>query len=175
MIKNSELILGFMMLIMPFSCTCMQNEELKDNLVDSCKVENMQNLTLIVSLPGGTRAHIIDINSQYELKYKVGVFFPKLYPQKNSLVFNNNIEEVKKVLSDSQKEMLKNFVFEKNKLIYDDKKIVKDSWEYYLFIDWKQIAFCRKANSENFPHELNNLIIFVLDVVGDLYDIGEMS
>lgn len=175
--KNSKLILGFLMLIMTFSCTSRHYEEpIKENLwVDSNKVENIRNLTLVYSLPGGSRAHVINVNSHYELVYKVGTFFENLYPQENSIVYNNNFEEVKKILSDSQKEKLKNFVFEKHKLVYDDKKIVKDSREYYLFIDGKKIAFCRKANSEDFPYELKRLINFVMDAVGDLHDIGGMS
>lgn len=175
--KNGKFIFGFMMLIMPFSCTSKHYVEpnKEDHWVDSNNVENMRNVTLIYSLPGGTRAHIIEINSQYELIYKVGTFYKKLYPQENSKVYNNNFEEVKKILSDSQKEMLKNLVLEKEKLLYDDEKIVKDSWEYYLFIDGKQIAFCRKANSENFPYELNSLLNFVFDAIGELHDIGGMS
>lgn len=141
------------------------------------KVKNndMKNLTLIFSISGGTRAHIISVNSENELSYKIGSFYVSDSLNESKIKYNNDYKEIRKKLSDVETERIRNYYLNKNSLLFNDTKVVKDSWEYYLYINGEKIAFGRKFNFDNFPLELKEFINYILDITGKLYDIPGMS
>lgn len=136
---------------------------------------DMKNLTLIFSVSGGTRAHIISINSENELSYKIGSFYVRDSLNESKIKYNNDYKEIRKKLSDNEAEKIRNYYLNKSSLLFNDTKVVKDSWEYYLYIDGEKIAFGRKFNFDNFPLELKEFINYILDITGRLYDIPGMS
>lgn len=147
--------------------------EVKQTHINAEKVQCTKDLLLIVS--NGSRAHIISINSLNELSYKVGSFFVSDRLEENNIVYNENYNERKKVLSDSQSKTIIDYCLDSCQLNYNDKKVVKDSWEYYLYIDKNRMSYGRKANFEEFPPKLKELINYILSITGELYDIGGMS
>lgn len=158
------------LIILCFLSSCKgQTNEKKE------KQENMKNLTLIYSVSGGTRAHIISINSKNELNYKVGSFYTNNDLDSAKIVYNENYKEVKKTLSDIDVKRINEYYLNKDKLFFNDPKIVKDSWEYYLYIDGKKVAFGRKFNYEDFPEELKKITKYILEITGKLYNIPGMS
>jgi len=136
---------------------------------------NMKNLTLIYSVSGGTRAHIITINSRNELCYKVGSIFVGDNLDSSKITYSNNYKEIKKTLSDVNIKKINEFYSNKNSLLFNDSNIVKDSWEYYLYVDGKKMAFGWRSNFDDFPKTLKELINYIIGITGKLYDIPEMS
>lgn len=148
-----------------------QNKEIKETIEQS----QMKELTLIVSVSGGTRAHIINIGQNNELTYRIGSFSVKDNFDLSEVKWNDNYKEIKKQLNNEEIEKIKNYCSHQENLIFNDSKIVKDSWEYYLYINGDKVAFGRKFNYEDFPKELKNFISYILGITGELYDIPGMS
>jgi hypothetical protein len=136
---------------------------------------DMKNLTLIFSVSGGTRAHIISINSENELSYRVGSFYVNDSLNEPKIKYNDDYKEIIKTLSEVEAKRIRDYYLNKNSLSFIDTKVVKDSWEYYLYINGKRIAFGRKFNFDDFPVKLKESINYILDVTGKLYDIPGMS
>lgn len=170
--KYTRLVLVIFIVLV--SCTGKTNNTPEEKqTLNTEKIPFMKDLVLVVS--NGSRAHIININSLNELSYKVGSFFVCDRLEENSFVYNENYKERKKELSDSQSKTIIDYCQDSCQLSYNDKKVVKDSWEYYLFINKHQISYGREANFNDFPQELKELITFILNTTGDLYNIGGMS
>lgn len=171
--KKISKVLYFILLALPFCViSCQeQNKESRETMDQS----KMRELTLIFSVSGGTRAHIIDIGQNNELTYRIGSFSASDDFDISKVKWNNNYKEVKKQLNNDEIGMIKSYCSRKEYLIFNDPKIVKDSWEYYLYIDGSKVAFGRKFNYEDFPIELKNFINYILEITGKLYDISGMS
>ncbi|GAB3022718.1 hypothetical protein GCM10027051_29450 [Niabella terrae] len=116
----------------------------------------MKELTLIVSVSGGPRAHIIDIGQNNELTYRIGSFGVADDFDLSKVKWNDNYKDIKKQLNNEGIEKIESYCSRKENLIFNDPKIVKDSWEYYLYIDGNKVAFGRKFNYEDFPKVVLN-------------------
>ena len=149
------------------------NGQLNNNL-EFKNQKSVDKVTLIVSVSGGTRAHIINIDNN-KLSYKIGSFFVLDSLDLTNVVWNKNYKEIRKTLTDKDVEKIKNYSSKKEELRFKDPKIVKDSLEYYLYINGKKIAFGRKFNYNSFPKTLKDLINEILNLIGDLYEIPGMS
>jgi len=171
--KKMSKFLCFILFALPFCViSCQgQNKENRKTIEQS----KMNELTLIVSVSGGTRAHIINIDQNNELTYRIGSFSIADDFDLSKVKWNDNYKEIKKQLNNEKIEKIKSYCSRKESLIFNDPKIVKDSWEYYLYIDGNKVAFGRKFNYEDFPTELKNFINYILGVTGKLYDIPGMS
>lgn len=137
--------------------------------------ENIQNITLIYSISGGTRAHIISINSKNEVLYKVGSFYPSNNLDSSNLVYKEEYKEVKKRILNSDVKKIKECYLKKDGMLFNDTKIVKDSWEYYLYINGEKKAFGREFNFDDFPEEFKEIINNILRVTGKLHSISGAS
>ena len=164
-------ILCFIILVFCVMTCKGQNKENKEIIEQS----KMKEITLIFSVSGGTRAHIINISKNNELTYRIGSFRATDNFDLSKVKWSDNYEEIKKQLNNEEIEKLKSYCSHKEYLIFNDSKIVKDSWEYYLYIDGNKVAFGRKFNYKDFPAELKNFISYILGITGKLYDIPGMS
>ena len=113
------LLLSFLLL----SSCCGQSkrkEEIQEN-----------DLLFIISVSGATRAHIISINSNYELCYRVGYYNPDpdSYPDSIIIKYNAAYEPVSSSLSETDVERVKSFYANKNQYYLNDTTIIKDIWE----------------------------------------------
>ena len=135
----------------------------------------MEKLTLIFCISGGTRAHIISINSGNQLSYNVGSFYNNDGISLSDIKYNSDYNEIKKTLSIAEAKKIRDYYLVKKSLLFNDTKIVKDSWEYYLFIDGEKIAFGNKSNFNEFPESLKELINYIINITGELYEIPGMS
>lgn len=168
--KNNKKLFTLLLLICFLSSCNWQTSERKLK-----HINDMKNITLIFSVSGGTRAHIISINSENELSYRVGSFYVKDSLNEPIIKYNNDYKEINKTLSKVEAKKIRYYYLNKNSLSFNDTKVVKDSWEYYLFINGKKIAFGRKFNFDDFPLKLKESINYILELTGKLYDIPGMS
>lgn len=136
---------------------------------------DMKNLILVLSVSGGTRAHIININSKNELSYRVGTFYIDDSSSEPKIEYDDRYKEIRKKLSEIEANKISDYYLDENSLSFMDTKIVKDSWEYYLYIDEKKMAFGRRLNFDDFPLKLKEFINYILGITGNLYDISGMS
>lgn len=105
----------------------------------SCKVRSTHNnevqdngktLTLIICASGGSRAHIINIDSTNELSYRVGDFISK--DDSYTITYDTDYKEIKRHISNLDAQKLMEYSFDENALAYNDSSIVKDSWDYFI-------------------------------------------
>lgn len=169
-------LISLLICILMISCTFTYTNRTRDKENrETMEQSKIKELILIISVSGGTRAHIIDIGQNNELTYRIGSFSVADDFDLSKVKWNDNYKVIKKQLNNEEIGKIKSYCSRKEDLIFNDPKIVKDSWEYYLYIDGNKVAFGRKFNYEDFPTELKNFINYILGITGKLYDIPGMS
>ena len=132
-------------------------------------------VTLIKSVPGGSRAHIITISRTGKLTYNVGSVshlerfdweFVKIDKQYSTV-------NVQITLAESDK--INRLVENEKTLSYNDKTIVKDNLQYYIYLNARKIAFGYERNFDKYPPNLKLLIDSVIKQIDMLYKISGMS
>ena len=59
----------------------------------------------------------------------------------------------------------------RNNYRYNDIVVVKDNYEFYLYINDEKIAFSYKSNMNMLPNNLKLALERILKMTGELYDI----
>ncbi|MBQ6286591.1 MAG: hypothetical protein IJK73_02915 [Bacteroidales bacterium] len=132
-------------------------------------------LLFIISVPGGTRAHIITINSNYELCYQVGSYNSDGKLDSIIIKYNTEYEPILNSLSEIDVEILKSFYANKNQYYLNDTTIIKDAWEYRLYMNGDRIISGNTHNFDDYPDIIKDFIMFILYKAGVLYEIPGMS
>ncbi len=129
-------------------------------------------ILLIISAGGGTRAHIIRINSNNELCYQVGsVNLDNLL----DITYDTAFKTISKSLSETDEKIFLSFLSKKDQLYLDDADTIKDVWEYHLFINDERIIFGNKYNFDDYPDIIKEFITFILNKTGALYELPGLS
>jgi len=115
-----------------------------------------QQISLVKTVPGGSRAHIIQISRKGELCYKIGaISVLDKYDNKN-IVFDGGYKEIKKTLNS-------NTIKDLNSLMQN------------TTLDGHKKAFGYELHFDNYPSNLKYLISTILKETGKLYRIPGMS
>jgi len=134
-----------------------------------------QQISLVKTVPGGSRAHIIQISRKGELCYKIGaISVLDKYDNKN-IVFDGGYKEIKKTLNSNTIKDLNSLMQNTTRLHYNDPSIVKDNFQYFLYLDGHKKAFGYELHFDNYPSNLKYLISTILKETGKLYRIPGMS
>lgn len=153
------------------SCNGQSKSKLSETETLKDKTESMY---VIISIPGGARAHIIKVEDSI-ISYGVGSIEIAETISSENLKFDTTYKEVKKKITSIDKAYLEEIFKNTNSYSFSDTSIVIDSYEYYLYINNKKIAFGYKVNINKFPSNLRTVFERVLKMTGKLYDIPGMS
>lgn len=150
-------------------CNVRQNKKQSKTMVS-------KEITLIKTIPGGGRSHIIVLTSNGFLRYNVGsisnldifdyknIDISNAYIQKKYNIDSIEIKKINTIIS----------ILEKQKPFVDT-TIIKDDWQYYIYFDGKKMMFGYEQNISEFPKEWRELIDFILKKVGKLHKLPGMS
>jgi hypothetical protein len=131
-------------------------------------------IVLLKSAPGGSRAHIMILSKNGSLKYCIGATKDLSSFKIDSVVKDKNYRERAFLLKNE--EMLKiNELIISNGIAFSDSTSIRDSWEYYVYVNGKKIAFGHEKNLNNFPQALRELIALVLHKTGRLYKLPTLA
>lgn len=134
-----------------------------------------EEITLVKAVPGGSRAHIFTINKSGLLTYRVGSFSEddtELKP--NSFVFNDTYNPLDTTLSLNATSSLFKEIDKFKSKEFIDQRGVKDSWEIYLYIDRKRVAFFHERTMNDVPKELIKLTEKIISSI-TTYKLAGMS
>ena len=157
-------VLLFLLILSSCCGQSKRKEEIQEN-----------DLLFIISASGGTRAHIITINSNYELCYQVGSYNPDSNPDSIIIKYNTEYEPILNTLSEIDVDKLKSFYANKNQYYLNDTTIIKDAWEYRLYMNGERIISGNAPDFDDYPDIIKDFIIFILYKAGVLYEIPGMS
>ena len=162
--RESISLLSIMCVLISCNARSIHNKEMPSN---------GKTLTLIICASGETRAHIISIDSTNTLSYLVGNFLNK--EGSYSITYNADYKEIKRDITSKDAKELMELSIDEEALAYEDSLIVKDGWDYYLFINGRRKAFGSSNHIELYPDKLKRIISLILDIAGELYDLPGFS
>ena len=130
------------------SCVTTTNLKKEEIVID-------KELCLIKAIPGGSRAHIFLVSKKGELSYYIGRVLNFEYGK-------FDIDEKYKIktiaLNSKEIETLKvSFLKISESSVYKDTSVVKDNWQYSLYLDGVKKGFWYSNNTEIIPKELKEI------------------
>jgi len=132
-------------------------------------------ITLIKTSPGGGRAHVIYISRDGSYTYKI-VAISDLDSFDGTCRKDTTYKEMTGKLTQSQRDEIQDFMSQASGIdVIRSNDIIKDAWEYHLYIDNKRIVRVYDANSPGVPVYLRETIKLILALPGDLYELPEFS
>jgi hypothetical protein len=148
------------------SCVTTANLKIEKEMID-------KELYLIKSIPGGSRVHIFFISKKGELSYSVGQVVDFEYGKFNI----NEKYKVKSIMLNSKEiEILRVPILKiSESSAYKDTSVVKDDWQYSLYLDGVKKGFWYSSNTEKIPKELKEIAFFIENKVGRLHKLPGTS
>lgn len=148
------------------SCVTSANLKTEQKMID-------KEFCLIKSIPGGSRAHIFFISEKGELSYSIGKVLDFEY---GKFTIDEEYKVKTIMLNPEEKEILSVSFSEISKdSVYKDTSVVKDDWQYSLYLDSVQKGFWYSKNTEKIPKELKEITFFIENKVGRLHKLPGTS
>ena len=126
-------------------------------------------LCLIKAIPGESRAHIFFVSEKGELSYCIGQVLNFEYGK-----FNIDRKYKIKTIALNLKEIetLKvSFLKISESSLYKDTSVVKDNWQYSLYLDGIKKGFWYSNNTEIIPKELKDITYIIENKIKVLHEL----
>jgi hypothetical protein len=134
-----------------------------------------KNIILIKTIPGGSRGHIISISKKGRLTYRIGSISDLKSYNTDFITYDEKYKTTESQFNQSEVLELEGLTKEKKALSFKDELVVKDSWQYYLYLNGELIAFGYEKNFKTYPSNLKFIINMILKETGKLNKIPGMS
>lgn len=148
--------------------SCVTSTNLKKE-----KIVIDKELCLMMSIPGGSRAHIFFISKKGKLSYCIGQVLNFEYGKFDI----DKKYKVKTIMLNSKEiEMLKSSLLKiSESSAYKDTLVVKDNWQYSLYLDDVRKGFWYSNNTKEIPKELKEITDIIENKIRVLHKLSGTS
>ena len=136
--------------------------------------DTKKNITILLSVPGGCRSHIININLKGELKYFIGENIDLKNFIYDSISINTDYKIKIKQLKEVDRLKIEKITSQISKNEDSNSTTLKDAWQYFIFIDNNEFFNGFDEDLKSFPNEIQSLLKLTFDKIKK-YNLPGMS
>ena len=138
------------------------------------QTDTKKNITILLSIPGGCRSHIINIDQKGELKYFIGENIDLKNFIYDSISINTDYKIKIKQLKEDDRLRIEKITSQISKNEDSNFTILKDTWQYFIFIDNNEFFKGFDEDLNSFPNEIQSLLKLSFDKIKK-YNLPGMS